>query len=83
MRSRLAAYARLLHCRLQGGDEAVEKWLLGFADVGACFIDREPAAAIDFRDFDEAAGARRTLDLAGVDDEVCGVAIARAGPGGD
>ncbi len=52
-------------------------------DVGAGFVDGEPLGAVDFWEFDVAAGAWGPLDADEVAGEGGGVAIARAGEGGD
>jgi hypothetical protein len=74
---------RLRRASAEGGEEAVEEEFLAAEDFFFGDGDGEPGAAIDFGDFDHAAGARWPLDLAGVADQGCGVEVALDGPGDD
>src|SRR5277367_3741312 len=53
---------------------------LFFAEVLPCFLDREPAATINFRNFDTASGAWRPFDLTRIARQVGWVTIAFKGP---
>jgi hypothetical protein len=53
---------------------------LFFAEVLPCFLDREPAATINFRNFDTATRAWGPFDLAPIARQVGCVAIAFKGP---
>jgi hypothetical protein len=64
-------------------EEAVEEGDLGGEDFFAGGVEGEPFGAVDFRDFDFAAGAGWPLDGRGVADEVGGVEVALESPRGD
>lgn len=52
-------------------------------DFFAGDVEGEPLGAVDFRDFEGLAGARRPFDGRGVADERGGVEVALKGPGAD
>src|SRR3984957_17012556 len=60
----------------------MKKRLLSFQNPFACGLYGKPASAIDLRNFDPAARARRPLHLTVIADQFARVAIALESPGG-